>query len=185
MNNQQQGSRTPMVRQTAPVFPPLDTSVKPLTYEQTPTTTHFLEMGRAALCGEPVDVGRPKPPPSKHFQQTRRPVPVAPPSLLIPDQGEDQDAPATQAQTVERKARSKAHHRKPLKAVPPAPAAGTRAAHREGSRDPPVAAQRDSRERPTRVQQLRTHRRVGRTQPTGSSVSGEGARAGSAARATP
>ncbi|MBB5366443.1 hypothetical protein, partial [Deinococcus humi] len=61
-------------------------------------------MSRAALRGEPVDVGRPKPQPSKHFQQTRRPVPVATPPLLIPDQVEDQDAPATLAQTVERKA---------------------------------------------------------------------------------
>lgn len=123
MNNQRQGSRTPMVSQNAPIFPDPDTIKLPLTPRQAASTTHFLEMSFAALRGEPVDVRRPKPPPSKHFQQTRRPVPVATPSLLISDQGEDQDAPATLAQIVERKARSKAHHRKPPKATPPAPAA--------------------------------------------------------------
>ncbi|MBB5366371.1 hypothetical protein, partial [Deinococcus humi] len=75
-------------------------------------------MSRAALRGELVDVGRTKPPSSKHFQQTRRPVPVAIPPLLISDQVEDQDAPATLAPTVERKARSKAHDRHPQQVTP-------------------------------------------------------------------
>ena len=119
MNNQRQGSRTDSVRQSPHSFPVPATLDASLTPRQAASTTHFLEMSRAALRGEPVNVGRPKPPPSKHFQQTRRPVPVATPPLLIPDQ----DTPATLAQTVECKVRSKAHYRKPPKATPPTPAA--------------------------------------------------------------
>jgi CRP-like cAMP-binding protein len=49
-------------------------------------------MSLAAMRGEPVDAHRPRPQPSKQFQQTRRPVPAPIPLVLIPDQGEDQDA---------------------------------------------------------------------------------------------
>ncbi len=92
MNNQQQGSRTSMVRQTAPVFLALDTLHPSPTPGQTPSTTHFLELTRAALRGEPVDTRRARPQPSKHFQKASRPIPALTPSMLIPDQGEDQDA---------------------------------------------------------------------------------------------
>ncbi len=94
MNNQQQGSRTPMVRQNAPVFLASDTLVTSLTPGQTASTTHFLELTRAALCGEPVDTRRTKHQPSKGFQKASRPVPAPTPSVLTSDQREDQDAAA-------------------------------------------------------------------------------------------
>lgn len=97
MNNQQQGSRTQMVRQTAPVFPPLDTLITPLT----PSQARYSEWGRAALRGEPVDAGRSKPQPSKQFQPPRRPVPAVTPSVLTSDHGEDQDVPALLPEIVE------------------------------------------------------------------------------------
>ncbi|MFC6667667.1 hypothetical protein ACFP9V_26760 [Deinococcus radiopugnans] len=79
-------------------------------------------MSRAALRGEPVDVRRPKPQPSKQFQQPRRPVPAATPPVLIQDQGEGEGLPvtATLAEIVERRAKSKAHYRPTRKATPPA-----------------------------------------------------------------
>ncbi len=92
MNNQQQGSRTSMVRQNAPVFLALNTVNPSPTPGQTPSTTHFLELSRAAMSGEPVDTRRARPQPSKQFQKLSRPVPALTPSVLIPDQGEDQDA---------------------------------------------------------------------------------------------
>lgn len=97
MKNQKQGSLSQMVRQNAPGFLPSDTLVTPLT----PSQTRYSEWGRAALRGEPVDVRRTKPQPSKQFQQPRRPVPATTPSLLIPDQGEDQDVPAVLPEIVE------------------------------------------------------------------------------------
>ncbi|WP_415814889.1 hypothetical protein, partial [Deinococcus marmoris] len=109
MNNQQQGSRTSMVRQNAPVFLASDTIHPSSTLGQTPSTTRFLEMGRAALRGELVNADHAQPPPSKHFQQTRGPIPVAPPSVLTPDQGENRVA--TLPEITERRAKSKAHHR--------------------------------------------------------------------------
>ncbi len=92
MNNQQQGSRTSMVRQNAPVFLASDTLATSPTPGQTASTTHFLELTRAALRGEPVDARRATPQPSKQFQKASRPVPAPTPSVLTPDQGEDQDA---------------------------------------------------------------------------------------------
>ncbi|MBB6018904.1 hypothetical protein [Deinococcus radiopugnans] len=95
MNNQQQGSRTDTdrVRQSTSRFLELDTIDTPFTPERA-TPNPYLEMGLAALRGEPVDTRRPRPQPSKQFQKTSRPVPVTTPSLLIPDQGEHQDVPA-------------------------------------------------------------------------------------------
>ncbi len=119
MKNQQQGSRTPiMVRQTAPVVPPLDTIVKPLTPEQVTTTTHFLDMGRAAMRGEMVQFSRSAPQPSKGFQRRSCPVPKSTPSVLISDQGEDRVA--TLPEIALRRAKSKAHHRAARKPAPPA-----------------------------------------------------------------
>ncbi len=91
MNNQQQGSRTQMVRQTAPVFPPLNPIVKPLTPERA-APNPYLEMSLAALRGEPVDACRPRPQSSKQFQKASRPVPAPTPPMLTSDQDEDQDA---------------------------------------------------------------------------------------------
>ncbi|MFC6668120.1 hypothetical protein ACFP9V_23890 [Deinococcus radiopugnans] len=47
MNNQRQGSRTPMVGQNAPTFPDPATVKLPLTSKQAKTTSYFLEMARA------------------------------------------------------------------------------------------------------------------------------------------
>lgn len=119
MNNQQQGSRTPMmVRQTAPVVPPLDLIVKPLTPEQVTPTTHFLDMGRAAMRGEMVDVTRSRPKPDKGFQRRPCPAPAATPPVLTPDQGENRVA--TLPEIVERRTKSKAHHRAARKPTLPA-----------------------------------------------------------------
>jgi CRP-like cAMP-binding protein len=49
-------------------------------------------MSLAALRGELVDARRPSTQPSKQFQRASRPVPAPTPSVLTPDQGEDQDA---------------------------------------------------------------------------------------------
>jgi hypothetical protein len=49
-------------------------------------------MGLAAFRGELVDARRAQVQPSKQFQKASRPVPAPTPSVLIPDQGEDQDA---------------------------------------------------------------------------------------------
>uniref|UniRef100_UPI001B805552 hypothetical protein n=1 Tax=Deinococcus marmoris TaxID=249408 RepID=UPI001B805552 len=99
MKNQQGDSLTHRVRQNAPVFPPSNTLIPPLT----PSQVRYTEWGRAALRGEPVDAGHAHPPPSKHFQQTRRPIPVAPPSVLTPDQGENRVA--TLPEITERRAK--------------------------------------------------------------------------------
>ncbi|WP_415831186.1 hypothetical protein, partial [Deinococcus frigens] len=58
-------------------------------------------MSLAALRGEPVDARRPRPQPSKQFQKTRRSVPAPTPSVLISDQGEDQDAAMLLPEIVE------------------------------------------------------------------------------------
>jgi hypothetical protein len=100
MNNQQQGSRTQMVRQNAPVFPLSDTIVTSFTPERA-TPNPYLEMSLAALRGEPVDARRVKPQPSKQFQKASRPVPAPTPSVLISDQGEDQDAAMLLPEIVE------------------------------------------------------------------------------------
>jgi hypothetical protein len=100
MNNQQRDGLTHRVRQSASRFLAANTIDTPFTPEQA-APNPYLEMGLAALRGEPVDVRRTKPQPSKQFQQPRRPVPAATPSLLIPDQGEDQDAAALLPEIVE------------------------------------------------------------------------------------
>ncbi len=100
MNNQQQGSRTQMVRQTAPVFPPLNPIVNPLTPERT-APNPYLEMSLAALRGDPVDTRRTQAQPSKQFQKASRPLPASIPSVLTSDQGEDQAAAALLPEIVE------------------------------------------------------------------------------------
>ncbi len=118
MNNQQQGSRTSMVRQTAPVFLALDTVNPSPTPEQVTPTTHFLEMGRAAMRGEAVNVISSRSKPDKGFQRRSCPAPKPTPSVLISDQGEDRVA--TLPEIVERRTKSKAHHRAARKPAPPA-----------------------------------------------------------------
>lgn len=95
MNNQRQGSRIDSVRQSSTEFLASDTLSPPLT----PSQTRYTEWGRAALRGEPVDVGRPKPQPSKHFQPPSRPVLAATPPLLIPES--EQATPALLPEIVE------------------------------------------------------------------------------------
>jgi hypothetical protein len=58
-------------------------------------------MSFAALRGEPMAARRAQVQPSKQFQKGSRPVPAPTPSVLIPDQGEDQDAAALLPEIVE------------------------------------------------------------------------------------
>jgi hypothetical protein len=77
-------------------------------------------MGRAAMRGEVVQVSRLSPQLDKKFQRRSRPLPVATPPVLTPDQGENPHAPATLAEITQRRAKSKAHHRAARRAAPPA-----------------------------------------------------------------
>lgn len=99
MKNQRQGSRTDSVRQSPHSFPVPSTIDASLTPRQAEAATRYTEWGRAALRGEPVDVGRIKPQPSKQFQQPCRSCPTTTPSLLIPEF--EQDAPALLPEIVE------------------------------------------------------------------------------------
>lgn len=100
MNNQQRDGLTHRVRQSASRFLAANTIDTPFTPEGA-APNPFLEMGLAAMRGEPVDPRRPRPQPSKQFQKASRPVPAPTPSVLIPDQGEDQDAAALLPEIVE------------------------------------------------------------------------------------
>ncbi len=86
MSNQRRESLSHRVRQSSSRFPgstPIDASFTP---ERAASTTHFFELGRAALRGELLDVGRAKPQPSKQFQRSPRPISAPIPPMLTPDQ---------------------------------------------------------------------------------------------------
>jgi hypothetical protein len=84
MNNQQRDGLTHRVRQSASRFLAANTIDTPFTPEQA-VSNPFLEMGLAALRGEPVAARRAQVQPSKQFQKVSRPVPAPTPSLLIPE----------------------------------------------------------------------------------------------------
>ncbi|CAM3520255.1 Replication protein [Deinococcus saxicola] len=117
MQNQRRDSRTDRVRQNAHRFLDSDTIHPSPTPEQVTPTTHFLAMGRAAMRGEAVNVTSSRPKPDKGFQRQSWAAPVTTPSMLTPDQGEDRVA--TLPEIVERRIKSKAHHRAARKVTQP------------------------------------------------------------------